>query len=1180
MKRGRLALFTTLILGLVAPHVVRQSRSMRSIAEHKHYPRSSASSHDARLLEYRSLPLGFEANQGQTAEEVKFLARGNGYSLFLTGNEAVLALRKASAVAGPSVGQNPQVKELPLSPKALVGGHESRTPWPQPPPPTVVRMKLVGANLKAPLVGLRQLPGKSNYFVGNDPKKWRTNVSTYAKVRYKDVYPGVDLVYHGNQGQLEYDFVVAPGADPKAISLSVAANYAPRETDGDGTPPLEIDRNGDLLIRTQGGEVRFQKPLVYQATGSASNSQFTPHHSQLVKGRYVLRDGNQVGFEVRSYDHTKRLVIDPVLSYSTYLGSSNLSGGSNLDVGYGVAVDSSGNAYVTGYTNSSDFPTLDSFQATNGGGQDAFVTKLNPTGSGLVYSTYLGGSGNDVGTGIVVDSSGNAYVVGSTDSTNFPTLNPFQATVAGGTDAFVTKLNPTGSALVYSTYLGGSGDDVGASIVADSSGNAYVAGLTSSTNFPTLNPFQATNGGGRDAFVTKLNPTGSGLVYSTYLGGRGDDVGTSIVADSSGNAYVTGFTDSTDFPTLNPFQATSRGGNDAFVTKLNPMGSALVYSTYLGGSGNDGGAGIAVDSSGNAYITGSTASIDFPTSNAFQASLAGNFDAFVAKLDAAGNALVYSTYFGSYDTGSAIAVDASGSAYVAGTVEPFPGDIHSSNAVERCGFVIIPNFDAFVTQLKPDGTGLVFSTCLGGDLDTAGFGIALDSSGSAYVTGCTDSATFATTSEAFQRTGGGGDCVVFGAGDAFVSKISPLNATAVSLAPAAMNFSAQVVGTTSALQDLHVLNVGNLPLTINSIAITGTNGGDFVLQPYGNRCSIGTPLNGGGECDVGVTFTPTAQGARTATVTVTDNAPDSPQTIPLSGTGTTASAATLSAATLSFGNDIVGVTSAAQPLTVTSSGSANLIISTVSVAGTNASDFTMQSDSCNGATVAPGSTCSVALFFKPSVSGLESATLNIADNASSSPQTAVLTGTGQDFSVSSSPASATITAGQSTTFTLSVASVGGFNQAVNLSCSVTIVVSQAPACSVSPTSLTPSGSAAATATVTVTTTARGWVVPNNDRRLPPLPDVPLGVWIAIGAALTLSVATARRLGPVSRMKPAPAALLSACLLLSAIWTGCSGGGSSSGPPHPTGTPAGNYTLTVTGTSQGVSHTVNLTLTVN
>jgi hypothetical protein len=1041
-------------------------------------------------------------------------------------------------------------------------------------------MKLVGANPKASMVGLGQLPGKSNYFVGNDPKKWRKNVSTYAKVRYKDVYPGVDLVYHGNQGQLEYDFVVAPGADPKAISLSVAANYAPRETNGDGTPPVQIDRNGDLLIRTQAGEVRFQKPLVYQPTHSARNSQFTPHHSQLVKGRYVLRDGNQVGFEVRSYDHTKRLVIDPVLSYSTYLGSSNLSGGSNLDVGYGVAVDSSGNAYVTGFTNSTDFPTLDPFQATNGGGQDAFVTKLNPTGSGLVYSTYLGGSGNDVGTGIVVDSSGNAYVVGSTDSTNFPTLNPFQATNGGGQDAFVTKLNPTGSGLVYSTYLGGSGDDVGASIVADSLGNAYVAGLTGSTNFPTLNPFQATNGGGRDAFVTKLNPAGSGLVYSTYLGGSGDDLGTSVTVDSSGNAYVTGFTDSTNFPTLNPFQATLGGGNDVFVTKLNPTGSALVYSTYLGGSGNDGGAGIAVDSSGNAYVTGSTASIDFPTFNAFQASLVGNFDAFFAKLDAAGTALVYSTYFGSYDTGSAIAVDSSGNAYVAGTVEPFPGDIHSSNAVEHCGFGIIPNFDAFVTELKPDGTGSVFSTCLGGDLDTAGFAIALDSAGSVYVTGCTDTSILPTTSGAFQRTGGGGDCVVFGAGDAFVSKISPVSATAVSLTPAAMNFSAQVVGTTSALQDLHVLNVGNLPLTINSISITGTNSGDFALQPYGNPCGIGTPLNGAGECDVGVTFTPTAQGVRTATVTITDNAPDSPQTIALSGPGTTAAAATISSTAVNFGSEIVGTKSAPQTVMVTSSGSANLTVSTVSIAGANASDFTMQSDSCTGATVAPSSICSVALVFKPSVSGIESATLDIADNASSSPQTAVLTGTGQDFSVSSNPASATITAGQSTTFTLSVAPVGGFNQTVNLSCSVATVVSQAPACSVLPTSVTPSGSAAATATVTVTTTARGWVIPNNHRRLPPLPDVPLGVWIVMGASLTLSVATARRLCSVSRLKPAPAVLLSACLLLAAIWTGCSGGGSSSGPPPSTGTPAGNYTLNVTGTSQGVSRTVNLTLTVN
>jgi len=1140
-------------------------------------------------------PLTFEANQGQTDERIKFLSRGRGFTLFLAGNQALLALRKNAALYGGadlrgpwssakmrnSVSTDREKFEPPIllsagrDPVPLRGLEkpQGRVPRPvlheRPENPSVLRMELVGANPRAMAAGLDPLPGKSNYFIGNDPKKWRTNVPNYAKVKYRDVYPGVDLVYYGNQGQLEYDFVVRPGADPRAIKMIVGAGLLPSRGDLKGSP-LQIDTNGDLVFGT-GGEFRFHKPLVYQPVANGVRLPVDAHYSL---------EKDEVSFELARYDRNHPLVIDPVLSYSTYLGSSDLLGGSNLDTGWGIAVDSAGNAYVTGPTNSADFPTLNPFQATSGSGTDVFITKLNPTGSALVYSTYLGGSGNDRGAGIAVDSSGNAYVTGVTGSTNFPTLNPFQATSGGGDDAFVTNLTPTGNAPVYSTYLGGSGNEIAAGIAVDPSGNAYFTGPTDSTNFPTLNPFQATSGGGKDVFVTKLNAAGSGLVYSTYLGGSGDDLGTSVIVDSSGNAYVTGFTGSTNFPTLNPFQPTSGGGNDAFVSKLNPTGNALVYSTYLGGSANDGGGGIAVDSSGNAYVTGSTASLDFPTFNALQGSLSGNFDTFVAKLDPAGTALVYSTHFGSYDIGNAIATDSSGNAYVTGWVQ-YPGGINASIAVEGCGFGIITLFDAFVTELKPDGTGPVFSTCLGGAPNTAGFAIALDSSGSAYVTGCTDSAIFTTTSQAFQRAGGGGDCVVYDAGDAFVSKISPVNATVVSLVPAALNFSTKVVGAPSTgLQDFFLLNVGNLPLTINSISITGTNSGDFAIQPYGYSSVIATPLtlNGGGSLRAGIIFTPTAPGARTATVTVTDDAPDSPQTIALSGTGTTAAAATLSSTALNFGSEILGTKSAPQMVMVTNSGSANLTVSTVSMTGTNASDFTMQSDSCTAATVAPGSTCSVALVFKPSLSGIETVTVNIADNAWPSPQAAVLTGTGQDFSVSSNPASATITAGQSTTFTLSVAPVGGFNQAVNLSCSVATAVSQAPACSVSPTSLTPSGSAVATATMTVTTTARGLVVPND--HLPLLPYVPLGVWIVMGAALMLSVATARRLGLLSGLKTAPAALLLACLLLAAIWTGCGGGGSSSGPPPPTGTPAGNYTLTVTGNSQGVSRTANLTLTVN
>jgi len=546
-------------------------------------------------------------------------------------------------------------------------------------------MRLVGANPNAEARGVEELPGKSNYFIGNDPSKWRTNVPNYAKVEYRDVYPGVDLVYYGNGGQLEHDFVVAPGADPRAIRFAV-----------EGAEKMELDARGDLVLHASGTEARFRTPVVYQEAGGLR---------QEVAGGFVLRGQSafrnpqsEIAFQIGSYDPSRPLVIDPVLVYSTYFtvgqaiavdlsGNAYVCGGgtvkkikadgsalvySSVIAGAGctgVAVDASGNAYVTGSTNSTNFPTASPLQSTHGGGYDAFVAKLNAAGSALVYSTYLGGSDADRGYGIAVDSSGNAYITGQTSSTNFPTVGPLQATNSGNYDAFVAKLNAAGSALVYSTYLGGSGYDYGYGIAVDSSGNAHVAGQTWSTDFPTASPLQASFGGGiEDGFVAKLNAAGSALVYSTYLGGSGGEYGYGIAVDSSGSAYVTGYTDSTNFPTVDPLQAANSGAYDAFVAKLNAVGSALVYSTYLGGSGYDWGTGIAVDSSGNAYIAGRTESTDFPTASPFQATNSGNSDAFIAKLNAAGSALVYSTYLGGsdLDQSNGVAVNSLGSAYLTG----------------------------------------------------------------------------------------------------------------------------------------------------------------------------------------------------------------------------------------------------------------------------------------------------------------------------------------------------------------------------------------------------------------------------------------------------------------------------------------------------------------------------------
>ncbi|PYV14885.1 MAG: hypothetical protein DMG21_16690 [Acidobacteria bacterium] len=479
---------------------------------------------------YGKLPLSFEANQGQAGPGVAFLSRGSGYTLFLTGDEAVLALRSQEAKVKSQKRQwrvtsdkwratwNSELGTLNLlhSPFRIHNSGLSPAPSPQSLTPEVLRMKLVGANRTAKVTGLDELPGKANYFIGNDPKKWRTDVPTYAKVQYRDVYPGIDLVYYGNQGKLEYDFVVAPGADPNAIALAVGAGLVPAPVPAGTGPahgrpqgsPLRIDANGDLVIATDGGEVRFHKPTVYQPQASktaSGNSEFIIHNSEL-EGNYVLTANNRVRFEIPNYDKTKPLVIDPVLVYSTYVG-----GGSGVDGFAGssasaIALDSAGNAYVTSNTCATDFPTTSgAFQPSSPDTNcNVFVTKLNPSASALAYSTYLGGAtGGGRGNGVAVDSAGNAYITGLTTSTDFPLMNAFQPTYAGGTcpddcgDAFVTKINAAGDGLVYSTYLAGSVQNEGFGIVVDSAGSAYVTGSTYSADFPTTaGAFQATYPGG------------------------------------------------------------------------------------------------------------------------------------------------------------------------------------------------------------------------------------------------------------------------------------------------------------------------------------------------------------------------------------------------------------------------------------------------------------------------------------------------------------------------------------------------------------------------------------------------------------------------------------------------------------------------------------------------------------
>jgi Beta-propeller repeat len=775
----------------------------------------------ARILDsYGKLPLSFEANQGQTDSQVKFLSRGSGYTLFLTEDEAVFSLRGGKAKAAGT--------QLP--PKAVT-----------PTDTAVLRMKLVSADHAANVTGLDELPGSSNYFVGSDPKKWHRNVPTFAKVKYQGIYQGIDLIYYGNQRQLEYDFVVQPGADPRRIQFDVQ-----------GATTVSRQPNGDLVLQLAEGDVRWRKPFVYQEKDGVR---------QEIAANYLVKQ-NHVGFEVSDFDAQRPLFIDPML-YSTYLG------GSSNDFASAIAVDSSGNAYITGYASSIDFPLMDPLQPNYGGSGDAFVTEISAGGSALVYSTYLGGSGDDQGAGIAVDSSGNAYVTGFTNSTDFPTMNPLQPNNGGSYDAFVTEIAAGGSALVYSTYLGGSSHDFASAIAVDASGDAYITGYTYSTNFPTKNPLQPQSAGGiADAFVTEINAGGSALLYSTYLGGSLEDQGSGIAVDSSGSAYVTGNTTSTNFPTMNPLQKANAGDTDAFITKIQPSGAALVYSTYLGGKGVDKSYGIAVDTSGNAYITGSTASTDFPTMNPFQPQNANVIDAFVTEINAQGSALVYSTYLGGKrnDLGYAIAVDSSGDAYVTGITSSvtFP-TLNPLQPANGGG-----SEDAFVTEFIAGGSALIYSTYLGGAGDDVGYGIAVDSSGNTYVTGFTNSTNFPTLNPLQSANGGGSN--------AFVSEIGSF---APPLTPQILKFGLHQVGIKSAAKTITLTNKSSVALSISAISIAGADSKDFAET---NTCGKSVPAQG--SCSIKVTFKPLAKGLRTAEISISDNGGGSPQKATVQGTGT------------------------------------------------------------------------------------------------------------------------------------------------------------------------------------------------------------------------------------------------------------------------------------------------------
>ena len=581
-------------------------------------------------------------------------------------------------------------------------------------------VRFAGANPQVQLEAADPLPGRVNYLLGNTRDQWQTDVPTYSEILCDDLYPGIDLAYSVAEGRLKSEFRLSPGADPGAIRWQYQGGRAPR-----------IAGDGGLVVAAGGGELREQSLAMYQEKAGRR----VP-----VQGAFRILDGGLVGFTTGAFDRQRPLVIDPVLSYSTYLG------GGGLDSVRAIAVDSAGNAYVAGQTDSIDFPVAGAVRPASGGGVDAFIAKLNSAGNALVYATYLGGSWDDRAFGIAVDGSGNAYVTGWTYSPNFPTTNGArQRTLGGGRDAFVAKLNAAGNTLLYSTYLGGSGHESGNAIAIDGSGQAVVAGETLSSDFPVANGLHSSTAGRQDAFVSKLSADGSALLWSTYLGGYGDDRATSLAVDTLGDVYIAGATDSANFPTFHAFQGVNRGGQDGFAAKVSADGRNLLYSTYLGGSGGTVAApelvaAIRVDDAGCAYVARSTASRDFPILGALQAAYGGGVsDAFVAKLNSTGDGLLFSTYLGGYgaDFATGIAVDAAGMTYVVGYTSS--ANFPTANPLQP---TLAGSYDAFLTKLNPQGTVLLESTFLGGIGSDAAYAVALGSGSAVYTAGQTQSLNF------------------------------------------------------------------------------------------------------------------------------------------------------------------------------------------------------------------------------------------------------------------------------------------------------------------------------------------------------------------------------------------------------------------------------------------------------
>ena len=660
--------------------------------------------------------LYFEPNMGQAAPEVRMLARGTA---------ALVQLRDDGV-------------------QVLLGANRELS-W-----------KLVGGNDAPRIVGESAQPGRSNYFIGDQPENWLADVPHFARVRYHQVYGGIDLAVHGDAsasgaGAVEYDFVVQPGADTEQIRLEFA-----------GEESYELDAAGNLLLHLNGlnvASVTHRAPVVYQMNGG---------EREYVAGAFKVHSAAplQVGFELAEYDRDRELIIDPVIEFGRFFG------GSQEEEILSIALDRDGNIFMSGETSSPDLPLVGGklpypasvFQTK--GNTLAFVAKLDPTGTKLIYCTYLGGSKTAVGHNLKIDAAGNAYVGGRTEASDFPLMKPIQARFGGGSeDGFITKLNAAGNALVYSTYLGGSEYDQGRALAVDAAGNAYMTGITESANFPLKNPIQAKYAGKQDSFALKLNAAGDALVYSTYLGGASDDVGHAITVDAAGGAYITGLSNSPDFPTANPLQRTFKGGegDDTVVVKINAAGTALVYATFMGGSRDDEARAIVVDAAGNAVVVGYTQSADFPLSRPLQARYGGgSHDIFAYSLDPRGAALNWSTFLGGSggDFGRGLALDGAGNVYLTGYTDSKNFPMKNPSQAAYAGGAA----DVFYAKLDRTAQTLRLSSFLGGDAYERGRGMAANARGDVYISGRTESKNFPVTRPHSPAFGGGPN-------DAFIVKI-------------------------------------------------------------------------------------------------------------------------------------------------------------------------------------------------------------------------------------------------------------------------------------------------------------------------------------------------------------------------------------------------------------------------